>query len=68
MCHSRSRQTKTVAAPNAMKRKGYSPQEEEMDAVVAIHNAVNERAWAEVRALLVAPRRPRFSPTAALLV
>jgi len=33
---------------NAMKRKGYSPQEEEMDAVVAIHNAVNERAWAEV--------------------
>lgn len=35
---------------NAMKRKGYAPQEEEMDAVVAIHNAVNERAWAEVRA------------------
>ena len=33
---------------NAMKRKGYSPQEEEMSAVVAIHNAVNERAWAEV--------------------
>ena len=34
---------------NAMKRKGYSPHEEEMNAVVAIHNAVNERAWAEVR-------------------
>ena len=33
---------------NAMRRKGYAPQEEEMDAVVAIHNAVNERAWAEV--------------------
>ena len=33
---------------NAMKRKGYAPQEEEMGAVVAIHNAVNERAWAEV--------------------
>ena len=32
-----------------MKRKGYSPHEEEMNAVVAIHNAVNERAWAEVR-------------------
>ena len=34
---------------NAMKRKGYAPQEEEMNTVVAIHNAVNERAWAEVR-------------------
>ena len=33
---------------NAMRRKGYAPNEEEMDAVVAIHNAVNERAWAEV--------------------
>ena len=33
---------------NAMKRKGYAPQEEEMDAVVQIHNAVNERAWSEV--------------------
>lgn len=33
---------------NAMKRKGYSPHEEEMEAVVAIHNTVNERAWAEV--------------------
>lgn len=33
---------------NAMKRKGYSPNEQEMNAVVAIHNAVNERAWAEV--------------------
>ena len=33
---------------NAMKRKGYAPQEEEMNAVVAIHNAVNERTWAEV--------------------
>ena len=33
---------------NAMKRKGFKPHEEEMSAVVAIHNAVNERAWAEV--------------------
>ena len=33
---------------NAMRRKGYTPHEEEMDAVVAIHNAVNERAWGEV--------------------
>ena len=35
---------------NAMKRKGYTPHEEEMNAVVAIHNAVNERAWGEVLA------------------
>lgn len=40
---------------NAMKRKGYTPHEEEMDAVVAIHNAVNERAWGEVR-----PRTPSY--------
>lgn len=33
---------------NAMRRKGYAPHEEEMDAVVAIHNAVNERAWGEI--------------------
>ena len=32
---------------NAMRRKGHTPHEEEMDAVV-IHNAVNERAWGEV--------------------
>jgi len=33
---------------NAMRRKGYSPREEEMNAVVAIHNSVNERAWSQV--------------------
>lgn len=33
---------------NAMKRKGWTPTEEDMPAVVAIHNAVNERAWAEI--------------------
>ncbi|RMZ55245.1 hypothetical protein APUTEX25_005523 [Auxenochlorella protothecoides] len=35
---------------NAMRRKGWTPSEEDMTAVVAIHNAVNERAWREVRA------------------
>jgi cytochrome c heme-lyase len=34
---------------NAMKRKGWRPQEEDVNAVVAIHNAVNEKAWDEVR-------------------
>ena len=33
---------------NAMKRKGWSPKEDDMPAVVAIHNAVNERAWREI--------------------
>jgi len=33
---------------NAMKRKGWSPSEDDMSAVVAIHNAVNERAWREI--------------------
>jgi cytochrome c heme-lyase len=33
---------------NAMKRKGYNPHEEDMDSVIAIHNAVNERTWQEV--------------------
>jgi cytochrome c heme-lyase len=33
---------------NAMKRKGWEPKEEDMRAVVGIHNAVNERTWAEV--------------------
>jgi cytochrome c heme-lyase len=33
---------------NAMRRKGWTPDEADMPAVVAIHNAVNERAWAEV--------------------
>lgn len=34
---------------NALKRKGYTHiQEEDMKAVVAIHNTVNERAWKQV--------------------
>ncbi|GLC53213.1 hypothetical protein PLESTB_000720400 [Pleodorina starrii] len=35
---------------NAMKRKGWDPQAEDMRSVVAIHNGVNERAWREVMA------------------
>jgi len=33
---------------NAMKRKGYKPQEIDMGSVVAIHNTVNERVWKQV--------------------
>lgn len=33
---------------NAMAKKGYHPQAEEMQAVVSIHNTVNEKAWKEV--------------------
>jgi len=33
---------------NAMRRKGYEPREEEMHAVIAIHNSVNERTWSQV--------------------
>ena len=33
---------------NAMKRKGWRPNEDDMDVVVAIHNAVNERAWVQL--------------------
>lgn len=33
---------------NAMKRKGWTPSEDDMAAVVAIHNTVNERAWREI--------------------
>ena len=33
---------------NAIKRKGWTPKEEDMTNVIAIHNAVNERCWAEV--------------------
>ena len=33
---------------NAMKRKGWDAQEEDMPAIVAIHNGVNERAWHQV--------------------
>lgn len=30
---------------NAMKRKGWKPEERDMTTVVAIHNQVNETAW-----------------------
>ncbi len=33
---------------NAMQRKGWNPREEDMHAVVAIHNAVNEQTWREI--------------------
>lgn len=31
-----------------MKRKGYDARSADMKTVVPIHNAVNERAWAEI--------------------
>lgn len=34
---------------NAMKRKNYDPQAADMRTIVPIHNAVNERAWMEIR-------------------
>lgn len=34
---------------DAMKRKSYDPQAEDMRSIVPIHNAVNERAWAEIK-------------------
>lgn len=33
---------------NAMRRKGYDPQEQDMRAVVAVHNTVNEKAWEQI--------------------
>ncbi|GAP89035.1 putative cytochrome c1 heme lyase [Rosellinia necatrix] len=34
---------------DAMRRKGHDPRAADMRAVVPIHNAVNERAWAEIK-------------------
>lgn len=34
---------------NAMKRKGHDAQAQDMSSVVPIHNAVNERAWMEIK-------------------
>ena len=34
---------------DAMRRKSYDPKAEDMRAIVPIHNAVNERAWKEIR-------------------
>ncbi|KAJ3054344.1 hypothetical protein HK097_002067, partial [Rhizophlyctis rosea] len=33
---------------NAMRRKNWTPQEDDMGVVVPIHNAVNERAWTQI--------------------
>lgn len=33
---------------NAMKKKGYNPNPEDMQAVVSIHNTVNEKCWREI--------------------
>lgn len=35
---------------NAMKRKHYDPNATDMKTIVPIHNAVNERAWSEIKA------------------
>ena len=35
---------------DAMRRKSHDPRAEDMRAIVPIHNAVNERAWSEIRA------------------
>jgi cytochrome c heme-lyase len=35
---------------NAMKRKNFDPDATDMKAIVPIHNAVNERAWKEIKA------------------
>lgn len=34
---------------DAMRRKNYDPKVEDMRSIVPIHNAVNERAWAEIK-------------------
>ncbi|KAF2677209.1 cytochrome c1 heme lyase-like protein [Lentithecium fluviatile CBS 122367] len=34
---------------DAMKRKAYSPEQADMKTIVPIHNAVNERAWMEIK-------------------
>lgn len=34
---------------NAMKRKKYDPKTRDMKAIIPIHNAVNERAWMEIK-------------------
>lgn len=34
---------------NAMRRKEYDPKTQDMKMIVPIHNAVNERAWKEIR-------------------
>ncbi|KAI9829051.1 MAG: Cytochrome c1 heme lyase [Thelocarpon impressellum] len=60
---------------NAMKRKNYDPRTEDMRSIVPIHNAVNERAWMEIKqwergrgaAKCGGPRLDSFSGTAGAL-
>eukprot|EP00501_MAST-03F_sp_TOSAG23-6_P002531 GSMAST32.ASY1.ANO1.2670.1 assembled CDS len=33
---------------NAMKRKGYTPDERDMNTIIAVHNTVNERTWQQI--------------------
>jgi cytochrome c heme-lyase len=35
---------------DAMRRKNFDPQERDMKTIIPIHNAVNERAWHEIKA------------------
>merc|ERR1712072_729697 len=34
---------------NAMKKKGWKPEERDMEAVVTIHNHVNESTWGKIK-------------------
>eukprot|EP00639_Heterosigma_akashiwo_P025598 CAMPEP_0194699960 /NCGR_PEP_ID=MMETSP0295-20121207/25192_1 /TAXON_ID=39354 /ORGANISM="Heterosigma akashiwo, Strain CCMP2393" /LENGTH=323 /DNA_ID=CAMNT_0039593641 /DNA_START=180 /DNA_END=1152 /DNA_ORIENTATION=- len=51
---------------NAMKRKGWDPREEDMPAVVAIHNFVNEEGWSEPRLIRFQGDATKLSPRARL--
>lgn len=44
---------------DALSRKSHSPRAEDMALVVPIHNAVNERAWAEIKSWELGTRRGR---------
>jgi Cytochrome c/c1 heme lyase len=45
---------------NAMARKGWDPDEQDMRSIVKIHNTVNEQAWRLV--LQYEARRPAYKP------
>jgi cytochrome c heme-lyase len=34
---------------NAMRKKGYNPQEGDVSVILAIHNMVNERGWSQIK-------------------
>lgn len=34
---------------NAMKKKGFNPNEEEVSVILAIHNLVNEQGWTKIK-------------------